>query len=68
MELEAKDTRNIALRELLWLEVLVCHQEQMRERCPKVCAVDVALVLGPWVVDVFTLGAVYLHGTRSMDV
>lgn len=41
VELESKYTRNVALRGFLRLEVLVRHQKQVRECCPKVCAVDV---------------------------
>mmetsp|Transcript_17567 Transcript_17567/g.52770 ORF Transcript_17567/g.52770 Transcript_17567/m.52770 type:complete len:201 (+) Transcript_17567:934-1536(+) len=57
MEFESKDARRVALRRLTGSEGGVCHEQQVGERSPEVCAVHITLIFGAGVVDVFALGA-----------
>lgn len=38
---KAKRSGNISLRCLLWLQVAICHQKQMRKCCAKVSSINV---------------------------
>lgn len=41
VDLEAKHSWNITLRHLLWLEVPISHQEQVRKRASKIGPVNI---------------------------
>mmetsp|Transcript_11527 Transcript_11527/g.32689 ORF Transcript_11527/g.32689 Transcript_11527/m.32689 type:complete len:287 (-) Transcript_11527:422-1282(-) len=68
MELEAKYPGYILIHWLWGSKHRVGHHQQVWEGRAKVGAVDVAVVLGPRVVDVLTLGAVHLDGAAARYV
>ncbi len=61
VDFEAEYSGYITLCSLLWLQMPICHQEQVRERGPKIGSIDIALVLGPRIVDIFTSWTVYFY-------